>query len=78
MHYESLTSYFKWLVGIFVSCVTIFGATVAFSTYSSVKEYKDDIRTNMSEIKSDIKDIKVESIATIRSNREDVEKMWRK
>jgi hypothetical protein len=72
LHDDKVVEFFKWMVSIAGAVLSVMVGFAAWSSYYSTKEYRDDLKSSMNEIKIDIKDIKSESLITINSTRHEV------
>jgi hypothetical protein len=66
LHYDKHIEYFKWMMGIAGTVIAVIVAVALGVTYSTLKEYKEEVRKDMESIKSDVKEMKNESIATMK------------
>ncbi len=57
LQYEKLTSYFKYLVGITMSAITIICAVAGFLFWNSGKEMREEFNTKNEELRNDFKAI---------------------
>ncbi|MBK0370716.1 YtxH domain-containing protein [Flavobacterium agrisoli] len=56
--YESLTSYFKYLVSITIGAITILGAFAGYLFYSNGQEMREDLRLQKAELKENVEEMK--------------------
>lgn len=73
LHYDKHLEFLKWSVGISGTFITLIVGVALYFTYNNVKDYKDEFKQNMGGIKSDIKEIKIESINTIHETKKEVD-----
>lgn len=82
LHYESVTTFFKWAIGIAGACVSVIVAIALYSTYSNIGEMKRDMREDLKEVKtkydnsiqelkSQISDLKQDAQLTVENIRND-------
>ena len=65
IHYESVTDYLKWAIGIAGGAITIIVAVALFVSWGSVKDMKDDYATTIKDLKEEIKDLKKDADKTV-------------
>lgn len=56
--YDSLTSYFKYLVSITIGAITILGAFAGYFFYSNGQEMREEIRLQKAEVKENVEEMK--------------------
>jgi hypothetical protein len=66
LHYDKHIEYFKWMMGIAGTVRAVIVGVALSVTYATLKEYKEEVRKDMDAIKSDVKEMKNESIATMK------------
>lgn len=54
IHYESITNYFKYLVGITATAITILAGVAIFFTFNNISELRNEVKNNSVEIKEEI------------------------
>jgi len=64
-HYQNLTSYFKYLVTLTALAITIITGVAIFFTFDNISGAREEVRSNLSDIDKDIKQVTQKSISSI-------------
>jgi len=67
-HYEHTKNFFYWAIGISGGLIAIIAGVSLYFTYNNMKDYKDELRTALSESKSDIKEMVSNANTILRLN----------
>lgn len=66
LHYDKHIEFFKWMMGISGGAISIIVAVSLWFTYATIKDYKEAVKEDMDTIKRDVKEMKNESMATMK------------
>lgn len=74
LHYDKHISFFKWMMSIAGLILTGIVGVILSMTWGNMKEYREESRKDMAEMKNDIKELRNESMNTIKDTKEQLYK----